>query len=392
MTSPVDTAVKWARSSMPGAPTLTRAAGSLTAVLDALLVNGWGMQTASSVVVAGGVATATFPSDHAAARHAVVVVAGVTGALAGLNGEQKVTSVAANIVKWATTEDDGTATGTITIKMAPAGWAKVFTGTNLAVYQSLSPDKHGQFLRVNDTTAGHARVVGYETMTGISTGTGLFPSSAQLSGGYYWGKNEDTTGTAATTYLFGSDGRVFYFFPQASYTYQGAVPGQAQCVAPQIFGDLLPLSPAGDPFATLITGGTTTNWSFEGARYVFDYNSPDYMLAVPRPISGVGASLRGLVIPELNLGAHQSQALPDPVTGAIPFGKVHYRDTNASFPRAYFPGLLYCPARFAELITSPQDIIELPSGKALATAWVGDEVNATGSASLVGLDITSPWR
>ena len=59
MVSPVDTSVKWARSTMPGAPVLTRAAGSLIGLLDALLVNGWGQQTATSVVVAGGVATAT---------------------------------------------------------------------------------------------------------------------------------------------------------------------------------------------------------------------------------------------------------------------------------------------------------------------------------------------
>ena len=139
MASPVDTSVKWARSTMPGAPALTRAAGSLIALLDALLVNGWGQQTASSVVVAGGVATATFPTDHAAAKHAVVLVDGVTGALTALNGEQKVTAVAPNVIKWATAAADGTATGTITVKMAPAGFNKPFSGTNLADTSAAAP-------------------------------------------------------------------------------------------------------------------------------------------------------------------------------------------------------------------------------------------------------------
>ena len=139
MASPVDTSVKYARSSMPGAPTLPRTAGALIALLDAFLVNGWGLQTASSVVVADGVATATFPTDHAAAKHAVVLVDGVTGALTALNGEQKVTAVAPNVIKWATAAADGTATGTITVKMAPAGFAKPFYGTNLAVYKSAHP-------------------------------------------------------------------------------------------------------------------------------------------------------------------------------------------------------------------------------------------------------------
>ena len=159
MTSPVDTSVKFFRSTMPGAPALRGQVGSLIALLDACLVNGWGSQTASSVIISGGVATATFPSDHAAAVESVVLVAGATPA--GLNGEQKVTAVAPNVIRWATAEADGTATGTITVKMAAAGWTKVYTGTNLAVYKSASPQAHGQFLRVNDTGTTAARVVGY---------------------------------------------------------------------------------------------------------------------------------------------------------------------------------------------------------------------------------------
>ena len=87
MASPVDTTVKWARSDMPGAPVLTRAAGSMTALLDALLVDGWGLQAATSVVIASGVATATFAADHAAAMHSVVEVAGATGSYTDLTNK-----------------------------------------------------------------------------------------------------------------------------------------------------------------------------------------------------------------------------------------------------------------------------------------------------------------
>ena len=81
MASPVDTTVKWARSDMPGAPVLTRAAGSMAALLDAFLVEGWGLQAATSVVIASGVATATFAADHTAAMHSVVEVAGAARTL-----------------------------------------------------------------------------------------------------------------------------------------------------------------------------------------------------------------------------------------------------------------------------------------------------------------------
>jgi len=185
MASPVDTIVKWARSDMPGAPVLTRAAGSMTALLDALLVDGWGLQAATSVVVASGVATATFAADHAAAMHSVVEVAGATGSYTDLNGEQKITVANSNTLKWATALPDGTATGSITVKMAGGGWERPFTGTNLRAYRSASAQRHGQYLRVNDTGVGDTRVTGYESMTAISTGTGPVPTPAQVIGGYY---------------------------------------------------------------------------------------------------------------------------------------------------------------------------------------------------------------
>lgn len=50
----MSTAVKFFHSEMPSAPVLSGTAGSLLAILDACLVNGWGLMTATSVVVSGG--------------------------------------------------------------------------------------------------------------------------------------------------------------------------------------------------------------------------------------------------------------------------------------------------------------------------------------------------
>ena len=387
MTSPVDTSVKWARSSMPGAPTLPRTAGALIALLDALLVNGWGQQTASSVVVAGGVATANFPTDHAAAKHGVVLVEGVTGTLTALNGEQKVTSVAANVVKWATAAADGTATGTITVKMAPAGFAKPYSGTNLAVYKSAHPAAHGQYLRINDTTANYARAVGYETMTAISTGTGLFPSAAQLNGGYYWGKDADPAGTGNAPYLFVSDGRTFYLCVQSAFNYYG---GAARSHQALVFGDLVPESPGGDPFATAISGGVDTNWTNGGGTYVWDYFSTDYLLAVPRAISGAGTAVRGATHSDLNMGYIAD--LPNPVTGAIPTGRVLFHDTTTSFPRASFPGVQFGPCTGAEKLIAPHEILDMPDGRSFASTLCSSSVDSNSSLKAVLFDITGPWR
>lgn len=390
MASPVDTTVKWARSTMPGAPVLTRAAGSLTALLDALLVNGWGVQTATSVVVAGGVVTATFPADHAAARHSVVLVAGVTGALAGLNGEQKVTAVEPNKIKWATTEADGTAAGTITVKMAGAGWTKPFSGTNLAAYKSASPAAHGQFLRVADTTAEYARAVGYENMTAISTGTGLFPTSAQVSGGYYWGKNDETSGTNAVPWVFASDGRFFYLFVQACIKSSGS----ARSFTPTSFGDLVPESPSGDPYATVVTGAANAYWQGAGPNYIYAYHAVDANVAAPRARSGAGTSSRGATLAELNLDNQGGTPLqlPNPISGAIPMGRVLYKDATSEFPRAAFPGLYWSTAIYMEWVTDHGTILDMPNGKSMLGLFVGNGVHDGSGYKGAFIDLIGPWR
>lgn len=98
--------VKVYKSSDASAPVLQNTAGSLIALLDACLVNGYGAKTA-------------------------------------------------------------------------AGWTKAFTGTNLAAYKTAAGTNQ-RLLRVNDTNTDYAELRGYETMTGISTGTNQFPSNAQM--------------------------------------------------------------------------------------------------------------------------------------------------------------------------------------------------------------------
>lgn len=390
MTSQVDTSTKWARWTMPGAPVLTRAAGSLIALIDALCVDGWGLQTASSVVVADGFATATFPSDHAAAPHAVVLVAGVTGALAGLNGEQKVTSVLANKIRWATDLPDGTAAGTITVKMAPAGWLKVFSGTNLAAYKPADPAAHGQFLRVNDTTAGYCRAVGYENMTGISTGTGLFPSSAQVSGGYYWGKTGMTSGTSAVPWAFASDGRMLYLFTLPYHDPATSPEGGSASIMP--FGDMVPEAQSGDPWATVMGGLTTNSILDVGALAILD-TYPDANAAAPRARTGVGTSMRGYMNP---LASTVSGAVnyPNANTGALEAGPIYWADGANQFRRARLPGLLLSAGQYTNRLQVPKFGIIGGAGPAPAYLYVPVYTNCYGDDGVMAalIDLSRPWR
>ena len=60
-----DTSVNRIHESMRGAPVLNGVAGSLIGLLDTFLVNGWGLATANSLSVSGGVATLTMPTGSA---------------------------------------------------------------------------------------------------------------------------------------------------------------------------------------------------------------------------------------------------------------------------------------------------------------------------------------
>lgn len=188
------TTVKHFHSAMTGAPVLSGTAGSLIAILDACLVNGFALKTADSVVVSGGVATATFSTGHSFEPDVIALASGATPS--GLNGEKRVLTVATNTITYdASGIADGTATGTITFKIAPAGWEKTFSGTNLAVYRGQDPAGTRMFLRVDDTDGRNARVVGYESMTDVNVGFGAFPSSTQVTGGGYWPKSNAADST-----------------------------------------------------------------------------------------------------------------------------------------------------------------------------------------------------
>lgn len=93
------------------------------------------------------------------------------------------------------------------------GWTKPYTGTNLAAYRA--PSGTNQFyLRVDDTNANFGRIVGYESMSDVNTGTGAFPTAAQVSGGLYLDKSSSGT----RPWKFYSNGKIFYLFIQYNGT------------------------------------------------------------------------------------------------------------------------------------------------------------------------------
>lgn len=233
------TTVKHFHSTMTGAPVLNGVAGSIIAVLEACLVTGLGLQSVATLVVSGGVATANFASGHSFEPDTIALIDGA--APAGLNGEKRILTTSTNSVTFAAPGiSDQTATGTITAKLAPAGWEKPFSGTNLAVFRSLNVESTRMYLRVDDTGTTNARVVGYETMTDVNTGVGPFPNAAQIAGGGWWPKANAANATArAWTVIADSNG--FYLHLHTPTTSLGA----SGCI--WYFGDFASLK-SGDAY------------------------------------------------------------------------------------------------------------------------------------------------
>lgn len=78
------------------------------------------------------------------------------------------------------------------------GWAKAYTGTNLAAYRSATGNRF--YLQVDDTQTLFARLRGYRSMTAISSGANLFPSTIVAPTAYWGGGKSVTADTTPRRY------------------------------------------------------------------------------------------------------------------------------------------------------------------------------------------------
>lgn len=391
---PADTSVKFFHSAMAGAPVLSGTAGSLIAVLDACLVNGFGVSSVNSLVVAGAVATATMSAGHSAEVGSVVLVSGATPS--GLNGEKKVLSVGAGnttLTFDATGISDQTASGTITLKLSPAGWSKAYSGTNLAAYKSPDVAATGCYLRIDDTSAKTARAQGYESMTGISAGTGPFPTAAQLSGGVYWTKSS-VADSSSRSWTLVADGRMFYLQTR----YQSGANGGGLVA----FGDLVPFK-SGDAWSCVLSG-YFSDLSGSNPGILDDYanNSTTVgQLYLPRPYTGVGSAIWG----QKGFGIPQPTSKASFASGSGPvkypngpdnglYLSSHFVSDSADLSlRGVSPGLYCSPQLIPSGWASPH--YSITGVSALPGRLIKVEPYGAATGDLCGFaffDVTGPWR
>ena len=386
--------VKWFSNAMRGAPTLSGDIGTLISVLDACLVTGFGAVTPTGITISGGIATVALPPNQSFLPQTVVLVSGATPA--ALNGEQRVLTSSSTQITFATTAADGAASGTIEIRVAPAGWQKVYSGTNKAVYRSTDAAGPRHYLRVQDTTYSQARVIGYVSMTDVDTGEGPFPTEAQFSGGGYWLKST-SSGSTATGWKIVTDPHMI-LYAAAPQQHQDAI---FTATALRGFGWTVPLRAAGDQWATVLSfSGNTTPQNY-GNLDGGNASSSQGMSVMPRAWHGLGSSVIATATPTTGgaLVSGNDGAMgpaPSEIDGEIKLARVFLREGTASEkpPRSIAPGVLHVPQSGLLSVVNDGAIVDGAgefAGRKLLTVAAGSVLSAPPSGAYF-IDITGPWR
>lgn len=390
--------VKYMHSDMRGAPTLSGSAGTLIGVLDACLVDGFGLTSVTALSVSSGVATATVGSGNSFEEGAIVLIAGATPGT--LNGEQRVTGSTSTTFTFATTATDGSASGTITAKYAPVGsWEKAYSGTNKAVYRSTDVAGSGCYLRIDDTGTTTCRVRGYESMSDVDTGVAPFPTDSQISGGGYWHKSNAADSTSIK-YVLAADSRAFRI-AICPASRQGAA---YRSSVVRGFGDEKKLAAEGDAYCCTISANNTATINSNAAYGAYSAGgSGSSSVYFVRPFSGLGGSVSADSLPYVgNVGdvsgaADALGAFPSAVDGELKLSRRFLTlNTSNKTPRAEVVGLVHLPQSDVSASVNFLDTLagagDLAGHTLLAVNVTINNYPTDTTFGVALLDITGPWR
>lgn len=396
----MSTEVCFFQSTDQGAPVLRGTNGDAILLLDACLVNGYGSVAISSMTRSGAVVTVTTGSAHG------FVMLGMDGSHAGVgpvvevsganetayNGRWRVTGVTSGTVftfSIGAATPASPATGSMSVKRASAGWSKVFSGTNKAVYRGPVGTTR-MYLRVDDSTATprYAYLRGFETMSDVDTGTGPFPTVAQQTNGMLLGKS-DTADTVARSWSIAADHATFFTFVNTNNLASGYhVPG--------FFGDVAQPQKPGDAYHCYLqhhistqSGITPSINGTEFAALTSTLGGTKVMYA-PRAYTQIGSAALGHLLGSALQTAMSGAAIAYPAPNNSGFYMTPLAVTDGSTIRGNFPGIF-----------SPLHAVPFPDGDILTDVqgyagryFLARRISSS-SGSLNGqclIDLSGPWR
>ena len=385
--------IKWYQSSQNGAPQLNGQAGSLIAVLNACLVNGFNLRTLTSITRTGTVATATADAGHGFREGDTVLLAGASDA--AYNGEKRIRNVSTNSFQFDVAGNPATpATGSFTAKIVPLDWESPFVAANKAVYRAKDITGNRLFLRIDETPlvgdgnygrgARTAMAQMWEVLNDIDNGIGKSETM--------WRKAHNETSLARPWILVG-DNKRFWLLVNWSESY-------ANRYAPYFFGDF-PSFKAGDAYGALIAGyyDLTYNWGDPATNQVVD---SVYSVGSAVGNTGVWAArsytqLGGRVNAQwvsapagagsTGLGS-TSIVYPNPADNGIYVMPVMIQEQTGPSLRGRLPGLL-CPLHAIPALEPwkyPGFVIDGTQRELLVVT--GTQISG---ATRLAFDLTGPW-
>lgn len=390
--------IKVYRSQDLGAPVLSGQIGQFITFLDAILVNGYNSVSVTSLTRSGSTATAVCAAPHGLSTGDVALVAGA--GQTDYNVEAVVTVVNGTTFTYDVAgAPTSPATGTITAKRAPLGYTKVFTGANKAAYRANDPAGLRHYLRVQDDggSAGgtkECRLWGYETMTDVDTGTGVYPTAGQSSNGYYQMKSSTSDGTQRAWCLVG-DGKIFYLFVDYGSPAAGGMTSTGTFYA-SVFGDILSYK-VGDAYASVLSASTNANSTSSpqqglGSQQT-NISSPTSFsssINIARDFTGIlGSRYVGLMASGLSgsMGFQAYIPYPHPIDNGFYINPVQVTQGSPSVFRGRMPGLY--EGMHARALNNG-DIVENVQGL-MGRKFMTMYVNVSSQSGHVMLDITGPW-
>lgn len=224
---------------------------------------------------------------------------------------------------------------------AAAGWSKAFSGTNKAAYLQ-GTGGNGHYLRVDNSTSNqYPRWRGYEAMSDVDTGTGPFPTDAQVSGGLFMITSSTTDSTARPWVLIADAKRFYLYVGRAQTTAEGLA---STAYAPIVFfGSIISLK-SGDAYHTAIIASSTaaattnslasmpsTSVAIAGHYLARDNNQTGTSLACSKCSDQRGES-------HTIMGTSDA-VYPDPITGGMLLAQVFVQEPSGYLSRGIMPGL-----------------------------------------------------
>ncbi|HGY5246579.1 TPA: hypothetical protein ACNU2W_002805 [Aeromonas salmonicida subsp. pectinolytica] len=393
--------VKWFASQMQGAPSLgDTTAGALTALLKAVLVTGFGNLTINALVwdAAEGAAKATFSGGHAYLKDSVIEVSGASPA--AYNGEHRAKKVSSTEVWF---ELDGgnpgsAGSGTMSMKVAALGWTLTHESDDgqVAIYRPTNVSESGNVsLRIDNTAfsgwtgaanAYLAKVAMVEDVVDINTFTNIYEHRWPATG-RYGDKSWDLIG----------DPQMFYFLP---------VYGAANYPHIYHFGYLKSVRP-GDRYhavlghyPSLLTTETARNWAQGAGSTNSSYGNsfPNFDISNYRKMARGYSQLFGTadywlkgIFSRFGTGMNVPNG---PDNGFyMSTDPIMLFETGTNL-RGFMPGLIvpystilgWSRKNFADLPAVPGKIVRF------ILAGYAESQTPAGQVTLMGFDLTGPWR